>query len=106
EEEEEEEEEEEMLCMKTEMSSSSSSQPRKVEAKMTTTTAGRQKIPSTSRSKHSETEQRRRSKINDRFQKLREIIPNSEQRRDKASLLLEVIDYIQFLQHKVSKLEG
>lgn len=62
--------------------------------------------PNTPRSKHSATEQRRRSKINDRFQKLREIIPHSDQKRDKASFLLEVIDYIQFLQEKVQKFEG
>ncbi|CAN1796258.1 Transcription factor BIM1, partial [Linum perenne] len=44
----------------------------------------------TPRSKHSATEQRRRSKINDRFQMLREIIPHGDQKRDKASFLLEV----------------
>ncbi|KAJ0241342.1 Transcription factor BIM2 [Hirschfeldia incana] len=58
------------------------------------------------RSKHSVTEQRRRSKINERFQILREIIPNSEQKRDTASFLLEVIDYVQYLQEKVHKYEG
>ncbi|CAN1826621.1 Transcription factor BIM2 [Linum perenne] len=42
------------------------------------------------RSKHSETEQRRRCKINERFQILRELIPQNDQKRDKASLLLEV----------------
>ncbi|CAI0388134.1 unnamed protein product [Linum tenue] len=44
----------------------------------------------THRSKHSETEQRRRSKINERFQVLRELIPQNDQKRDKASFLLEV----------------
>ncbi|XP_061344265.1 transcription factor BIM2-like [Gastrolobium bilobum] len=53
------------------------------------------------RSKHSETEQRRRSKINERFQILRDIIPQNDQKRDKASFLLEVIEYIQFLQEKL-----
>ncbi|XP_075490821.1 transcription factor BIM1-like isoform X1 [Primulina tabacum] len=62
--------------------------------------------PNTPRSKHSATEQRRRSKINDRFQNLREIVPNSDQKRDKASFLLEVIEYIQFLQEKVNKYES
>ncbi|XP_047333103.1 transcription factor BIM1-like [Impatiens glandulifera] len=62
--------------------------------------------PNTPRSKHSATEQRRRSKINDRFQRLRELIPRSDQKRDKASFLLEVIEYIQFLQDKVQKYEG
>ncbi|XVE56754.1 hypothetical protein DITRI_Ditri04bG0036300 [Diplodiscus trichospermus] len=62
--------------------------------------------PNTPRSKHSATEQRRRSKINDRFQMLRDIIPRSDQKRDKASFLLEVIEYIQFLQEKVHKYEG
>ncbi|XP_062116863.1 transcription factor BIM2 isoform X2 [Humulus lupulus] len=60
----------------------------------------------TPRSKHSATEQRRRSKINDRFQRLRELIPNIDQKRDKASFLLEVIEYIQYLQEKVHKHEG
>jgi len=58
------------------------------------------------RSKHSETEQRRRSKINERFQILREIIPQNDQKRDKASFLLEVIEYIQFLQEKLNVYEG
>ncbi|KAM3307942.1 transcription factor BIM1 isoform X1 [Capsicum chacoense] len=62
--------------------------------------------PNTPRSKHSATEQRRRSKINDRFLRLREIIPHGDQKRDKASFLLEVIEYIQFLQEKVHKYEG
>ncbi|KAK9926176.1 hypothetical protein M0R45_023419 [Rubus argutus] len=60
----------------------------------------------TPRSKHSATEQRRRSKINDRFQMLRELIPHNDQKRDKASFLLEVIEYIQYLQEKVTKYEG
>ncbi|XP_073294187.1 transcription factor BIM2-like isoform X1 [Primulina huaijiensis] len=58
------------------------------------------------RSKHSVTEQRRRSKINERFQILRELIPNSDQKRDTASFLLEVIQYVQYLQEKVQKYEG
>lgn len=58
------------------------------------------------RSKHSVTEQRRRSKINERFQILRDLIPNSDQKRDTASFLLEVIDYVQYLQEKVHKYEG
>lgn len=58
------------------------------------------------RSKHSETEQRRRSKINERFQILRNLIPENDQKRDKASFLLEVIQYIQFLQEKMQMCEG
>ncbi|XVE85683.1 hypothetical protein DITRI_Ditri17bG0110700 [Diplodiscus trichospermus] len=58
------------------------------------------------RSKHSVTEQRRRSKINERFQILRDLIPNTDQKRDTASFLLEVIEYVQFLQEKVKKYEG
>ncbi|KAJ4961815.1 hypothetical protein NE237_021725 [Protea cynaroides] len=61
--------------------------------------------PVTPRSKHSATEQRRRSKINDRFQILRELVPHSDQKRDKASFLLEVIEHIQRLQEKVHKYE-
>ncbi|KAE9605017.1 putative transcription factor bHLH family [Lupinus albus] len=53
------------------------------------------------RSKHSETEQRRRCKINERFQVLRDLIPQNDQKRDKASFLLEVIQYIHFLQEKL-----
>ncbi|XP_058756710.1 transcription factor BIM2-like [Vicia villosa] len=62
---------------------------------------GRGKRANPHRSKHSETEQRRRSKINERFQVLRELIPQNDQKRDKASFLLEVIEYIQFLQEKL-----
>ncbi|KAK9277234.1 hypothetical protein L1049_006773 [Liquidambar formosana] len=58
------------------------------------------------RSKHSVTEQRRRSKINERFQILRDLIPHSDQKRDTASFLLEVIEYVQYLQEKVQKSEG
>ncbi|KAM1633226.1 hypothetical protein ACFXTN_010314 [Malus domestica] len=58
------------------------------------------------RSKHSVTEQRRRSKINERFQILRDLIPNSDQKRDTASFLLEVIEYVQYLQEKIHKYEG
>lgn len=60
----------------------------------------------TTRSKHSVTEQRRRSKINERFQILRDLIPHSDQKRDTASFLLEVIEYVQYLQKKVQKYEG
>ncbi|XP_062195442.1 transcription factor BIM3-like isoform X2 [Phragmites australis] len=67
--------------------------------------AGTDQLPNTPRSKHSATEQRRRSKINDRFQILREILPQNDQKRDKASFLLEVIEYIRFLQEKVQKHE-
>ncbi|XP_076909838.1 transcription factor BIM2-like [Bidens hawaiensis] len=58
------------------------------------------------RSKHSVTEQRRRSKINERFQILRDLIPNSDQKRDTASFLLEVIEYVQYLKERVQKYEG
>ncbi|KAB5544696.1 hypothetical protein DKX38_012808 [Salix brachista] len=58
------------------------------------------------RSKHSVTEQRRRSKINERFQILRDIVPHSDQKRDTASFLLEVIEHVQYLQQKVQKYEG
>ncbi|GMJ00711.1 BES1-interacting Myc-like protein 2 [Hibiscus trionum] len=67
---------------------------------------GSEQKTNTNRSKHSETEQRRRSKINERFQTLRDIIPQNDQKRDKASLLLEVIEYIQFLQEKLQMYEG
>ncbi|KAJ8500335.1 hypothetical protein OPV22_010887 [Ensete ventricosum] len=35
-----------------------------------------------------------------RFQILRELIPHSDQKRDKASFLLEVIEYVRFLQER------
>lgn len=57
------------------------------------------------RSKHSVTEQRRRSKINERFQMLRNLIPNTDQKRDTASFLSEVIQYVQYLQETVQKYE-
>ncbi|KAG5532664.1 hypothetical protein RHGRI_027084 [Rhododendron griersonianum] len=41
-----------------------------------------------------------------RFQILRDLIPHSEQKRDTASFLLEVIEYVQYLQEKVQKYEG
>ncbi|GJN33704.1 hypothetical protein PR202_gb22325 [Eleusine coracana subsp. coracana] len=66
---------------------------------------GTDQRPNTPRSKHSATEQRRRSKINDRFQILRELLPHNDQKRDKATFLLEVIEYIRFLQEKVQKYE-
>ncbi|KAL9261273.1 Transcription factor BIM2-like protein [Drosera capensis] len=53
-----------------------------------------------SRSKHSETEQRRR------FQILKDLIPPNDQKRDKASLLLEVIEYIKFLQENLRVYEA
>ncbi|KAI4373335.1 hypothetical protein MLD38_011469 [Melastoma candidum] len=61
---------------------------------------------SATRSKHSVTEQRRRSKINERFQILRDLIPHSDQKRDTASFLLEVIDYVRYFQGRVQKYEG
>ncbi|XP_074586058.1 transcription factor BIM1-like [Curcuma longa] len=86
---------------KRECSSSNKDLTVKVEAKA----ACNDQRPNTPRSKHSATEQRRRSKINDRFQILRGVIPHSDQKRDKASFLLEVIEYIRFLQEKVQKYE-
>ncbi|KAF0913809.1 hypothetical protein E2562_024895 [Oryza meyeriana var. granulata] len=68
--------------------------------------SGTDQRPNTPRSKHSATEQRRRSKINDRFQILRELLPHSDQKRDKATFLLEVIEYIRFLQEKIQKYEA
>ncbi|KAL1531656.1 transcription factor BIM1-like [Salvia divinorum] len=94
------EEEEEFTIKKEPSPLSKGNMPVKVEAKTI------DQKPNTPRSKHSATEQRRRSKINDRFQRLREIIPNSDQKRDKASFLLEVIEYIQFLQEKVIRYDS
>uniref|UniRef100_A0A7C9CXF2 BHLH domain-containing protein n=1 Tax=Opuntia streptacantha TaxID=393608 RepID=A0A7C9CXF2_OPUST len=94
-------EDEDDVTLKKESSSSQKGELRvKVDGK------SNDKKPNTPRSKHSATEQRRRCKINDRFQVLREIIPHSDQKRDKASFLLEVIEYIQFLQEKVNRYEG
>lgn len=98
-------EDEEELILKKE----ASPQPYKSELTVKTGSGGGKgtdQKPNTPRSKHSATEQRRRSKINDRFHMLRELIPNSDQKRDKASFLLEVIEYIQYLQEKVHKYEG
>ncbi|WOL12108.1 transcription factor BIM1-like [Canna indica] len=92
---------EDEVFVKREGSSSRQDLPTDVDGK-----ASSDQRPNTPRSKHSATEQRRRSKINDRFQILREIIPHSDQKRDKASFLLEVIEYIRFLQEKVQKFES
>nr|CAD1826646.1 unnamed protein product [Ananas comosus var. bracteatus] len=78
----------------------------KVDGKGSGSGSGTDQRPNTPRSKHSATEQRRRSKINDRFQILRELIPQGDQKRDKASFLLEVIEYVRFLQEKVQKYEA
>ncbi|KAK7292143.1 hypothetical protein RIF29_07868 [Crotalaria pallida] len=91
---------EETFFLKKESSTNQRAERVKVDGKST------EQKPNTPRSKHSATEQRRRSKINDRFQMLRELIPHSDQKRDKASFLLEVIEYIHFLQEKVQKYEG
>ncbi|XAR51613.1 hypothetical protein NMG60_11006289 [Bertholletia excelsa] len=95
---EEEEDEDEELLPRT--AGGSSQQAAKLDGK-----SGDQKV-NTHRSKHSETEQRRRSKINERFQILMDLIPQNDQKRDKASFLLEVIQYIQFLQEKLQMYEG
>ncbi|KAM0887258.1 hypothetical protein ACQ4PT_029195 [Festuca glaucescens] len=66
---------------------------------------GDHKAPGSPRSKHSATEQRRRCKINERFQMLRDLVPQSDHKRDRATFLLEVIEYVKFLQEKVQKHE-
>ncbi|KAF8115646.1 hypothetical protein N665_0025s0107 [Sinapis alba] len=96
---------EEDFVMKKESSSTSQIHRVDLRVKAEARGAGNDQKMNTPRSKHSATEQRRRSKINDRFQMLRQLIPNSDQKRDKASFLLEVIEYIQFLQEKTSKYE-
>ncbi|KAD2804355.1 hypothetical protein E3N88_37732 [Mikania micrantha] len=40
------------------------------------------------------------------FQILRDLIPNIDQKRDTASFLLEVIEYVKYLQERVQKYEG
>lgn len=50
-------------------------------------------------------EQRRRSRINERFERLRQIVPHCE-RANMASFLDVVIDYIQDLQGQVKGLQG
>ncbi|CAH2073572.1 unnamed protein product [Thlaspi arvense] len=96
---------EEDFLMKKESSSTSQSHRVDQRVKSDARGSGNDQKLNTPRSKHSATEQRRRSKINDRFQMLRQLIPNSDQKRDKASFLLEVIEYIQFLQEKANKYE-
>lgn len=96
---EDEDEDDDVFVVKKEPSPHHRGMPIKVDGKDT------EQKPNTARSKHSATEQRRRSKINDRFQMLRGLIPHGDQKRDKASFLLEVIEYIQFLQEKVHKYE-
>ncbi|CAN8298693.1 unnamed protein product [Cochlearia groenlandica] len=96
---------EEDFIMKKESSSTSQIHRVDLRVKADVKGSGNEQKLNTPRSKHSATEQRRRSKINDRFQMLRQLIPNSDQKKDKASFLLEVIEYIQFLQEKTNKYE-
>ncbi|KAF8082329.1 hypothetical protein N665_0832s0003 [Sinapis alba] len=98
-------EDEEFVTNKGNNTSTSQCQRVDLRVKVDRTGQCNEQKPNTPRSKHSATEQRRRSKINDRFQTLRQLIPNSDQKRDKASFLLEVIEYIHFLQEKVDKHE-
>ncbi|CAH8304014.1 unnamed protein product [Eruca vesicaria subsp. sativa] len=98
-------EDEEFVTSKGNNTSTSQCQRVDLRVKVDRKGNGNEQKPNTPRSKHSATEQRRRSKINDRFQTLRQLIPNSDQKRDKASFLLEVIEYIHFLQEKVDKHE-
>ncbi|GER40590.1 basic helix-loop-helix (bHLH) DNA-bindingsuperfamily protein [Striga asiatica] len=58
------------------------------------------------KTKHSVAEQRRRNRINERFQMIRNLIPHGDLKRDTATFLLEVVHYIQFLQEKVQHYEG
>ncbi|PON82983.1 Basic helix-loop-helix transcription factor [Trema orientale] len=99
-------EEEDQFVLKKEASTATTTTPQRGELRVKVDGKSSDQKANTPRSKHSATEQRRRSKINDRFQMLRELIPHSDQKRDKASFLLEVIEYIQFLQEKVQKYEG
>ncbi|KAM0840035.1 hypothetical protein ACQ4PT_059929 [Festuca glaucescens] len=41
-----------------------------------------------------------------RFQMLRDLVPQSDQKRDRATFLLEVIEYVKFLQGKVQRHES
>ncbi|KAF0932119.1 hypothetical protein E2562_008653 [Oryza meyeriana var. granulata] len=52
---------------------------------------------------HSIAERLRREKISDRMKDLQELVPNSN-KTDKASMLDEIIDYVQFLQLQVKVL--
>ncbi|THU73807.1 hypothetical protein C4D60_Mb04t26740 [Musa balbisiana] len=83
----------------------SSSPGVELSAKVDGKSGERAAMPTSPRSKHSAMEQRRRCKINDRFQILRDLIPHSDQKRDRASFLMEVIEYIKFLQEKEQKHE-
>eukprot|EP00850_Spirogloea_muscicola_P008604 SM000046S16385 [mRNA] locus=s46:315411:318400:+ [translate_table: standard] len=55
------------------------------------------------RTQHSKTEQRRRNRINERFQVLQDLVPRraTSGKRDKASFLLEVIDHVRWLHAKM-----
>eukprot|EP00850_Spirogloea_muscicola_P010950 SM000066S20425 [mRNA] locus=s66:230904:234183:+ [translate_table: standard] len=55
------------------------------------------------RTQHSKTEQRRRSRIKERFQVLQDLVPRraNSGKRDKASFLLEVIDHVRWLHAKM-----
>nr|CAB3450949.1 unnamed protein product [Digitaria exilis] len=53
-----------------------------------------------------EEDQDKREASSLRLEILRELLPHGDQKRDKASFLLEVIEYIRFLQEKVQKYES
>nr|CAB3447794.1 unnamed protein product [Digitaria exilis] len=53
-----------------------------------------------------EEDQDKRQASSLRLEILRELLPHGDQKRDKASFLLEVIEYIRFLQEKVQKYES
>ncbi|CAL5221335.1 g3510 [Coccomyxa viridis] len=55
-------------------------------------------------SRHQAAEQRRRTRINDRLDRLRQVVPHAE-RANTASFLEECITYIQNLQKRIAELE-
>ncbi|KAK9915087.1 hypothetical protein WJX75_004589 [Coccomyxa subellipsoidea] len=55
-------------------------------------------------SRHQAAEQRRRTRINERLDRLRQVVPHAE-RANTASFLEEVITYIQGLQKRIAELE-
>ncbi|KAK9822563.1 hypothetical protein WJX74_004772 [Apatococcus lobatus] len=56
-------------------------------------------------SRHQAAEQRRRTRINERLDRLRSVVPHAE-RANTASFLEEVIKYIQDLQKRIQELEA
>ena len=73
-------------------------------SRQTRSADGRTNVTASYASRHQQAEARRRSRINERLDALRRIVPHSE-RANTALFLEDVVRYVQRLQHRVVELE-